>query len=170
MNSTGSESQRTSTPIDSRSVQGRRPLKFSSLDEMLADAAALTASPNTRMLGNWPLYKLIGHLAVTINKSIDGISVQMPWYIRFVGWLIKGRVLKGLSPGIKLPLDVEADWFPDASSTAQEALEAMRRAVGRLQTEKMTARHPVLGNLTHEQWIQYHLRHAELHLSFAVPD
>jgi hypothetical protein len=33
----------------------------------------------------------------------------------------------------------------------------------------MTARHPVLGKLTHEEWTQLHLRHAELHLSFAVP-
>lgn len=154
--------------VDPGSVQGRRRLKFSSLDEMFADAAALTESPNTRTLGNWPLHKLIGHLAVTINKSIDGISVRMPWYIRFVGWLIKGRVLKGLSPGITLPKDVETDWFPETVTSAQAALQAMRQAVERLQNEKMTARHPVLGKLTHEQWIQYHLRHAELHLSFAV--
>jgi hypothetical protein len=32
----------------------------------------------------------------------------------------------------------------------------------------MTARHPVLGKLTHDQWKQIHLRHAELHLSFAA--
>lgn len=151
------------------SQKGRRSLKFSLLDEMLADAAVLVASPNSHTLGNWPLHKLIGHLAVTINKSIDGISMRMPWYLRVDGWLIKGRIWKGFSPGIKLPNDIEADWFPDTALSALDELDAMRRAVGCLQTEKMTARHPVLGKLTHEQWIQYHLRHAELHLSFAVP-
>jgi hypothetical protein len=168
MNSAVTESNRASITVDPRSVQGCRKLKFSSFDEMLADAAALTASPNTRTLGNWPLHKLIGHLAVTINKSIDGISIRLPWYIRFVGWLIKGRLLKGLPPGVKLPKDVEPDWYPNTADNAQDALEAMRGAVARLQSEKMTARHPVLGKLTHEQWIQYHLRHAELHLSFAL--
>ena len=28
---------------------------------------------------------------------------------------------------------------------------------------------PVFGPLTHEQWIQLNLRHAELHLGFLVP-
>jgi hypothetical protein len=29
---------------------------------------------------------------------------------------------------------------------------------------------PAFGALTHEQWVQLHLRHAELHLSFVVPN
>ena len=72
-----------------------------------------------------------------------------------------------MSPGFKLPKDVEVGFFPVVSSP-QEALEELRRAVGRLKTEKMTTRHPVLGKLTHGEWTQLHLRHAELHLSFAA--
>ncbi len=37
-----------------------------------------------------------------------------------------------------------------AAGSLQEAFEALRRAVVRTQAEEMSARHPVLGKLTHE--------------------
>ncbi len=73
-----------------------------------------------------------------------------------------------MPPGFRLPKDVEGSFFPAAASPL-EALEGLRRAVARLQNERMTARHLVFGKLTHEEWTQLHLRHAELHLSFAIP-
>jgi hypothetical protein len=83
--------------------------------------------------------------------------------------MLKGRFLRNkMSPGFKLPKDVEAGFFPAATSP-KEALERLQEAVGRLQNERMTTRHPVLGKMTHEEWTRLHLRHAELHLSFAVP-
>ena len=155
--------------IDTKTVPGRRELTFSSLGEVVADAENLVASPNTKTLGNWPLGQLLTHLATAINGSIDGTSAKAPWLIRLIGPLLKGRFLKNrMSPGFKLPKDVEVGFFP-AVSSPQEALEELRRAVGRLKTEKMTTRHPVLGKMTHEEWTRFHLRHAELHLSFTVP-
>ena len=157
-------------PVDTKTVQGRRELAFQSLDEVVADAERLAASPNTKMLGNWPLSQLLTHLATMINGSIDGSSAKAPWFIRLIGPFFKGRVLKNkMSPGFKLPKHVEVGSFPAASSP-QEALERLRMAVGRLESERMTARHPILGKLTHEEWTRLHLRHAELHLSFAVPN
>jgi len=157
-------------PIDTRRVQGRRPLRFTSLDAMLADAERLVASPNTKMLGNWPLGQILTHLTLAIHSSIDGISARAPWFIRLVGPWIKKRILqRGMSPGFKLPRTVERSFFPPSAS-ARDALEKLRIAAGRLQSEKMTAIHPVLGKLTHEEWLELHLRHAEMHLSFAVPD
>ena len=73
------------------------------------------------------------------------------------------------SPGITLPKDSEAVMYPPVSSP-QDALEMLRRAVERTKTQRMSARHPAFGALTHEQWVQLHLRHAELHLSFVVPN
>jgi len=157
-------------PILTKSVAGRRKLQFDSLDEVVTDADMLVSSPNTKVLGNWPLEKLLTHLAMAINHSIDGISAKAPWFIRLIGPLLKRRLLRhGMSPGFNLPKKVEVDFFPAAASP-QEALNGLRAAVARLQTEKMTAKHPVLGKLSHEEWTQLHLRHAELHLSFAVPE
>lgn len=151
----------------STTIRSRRRLKFTSFDEVIADAEALAASTNTKMLGKWDLSSLLAHLSLAINHSIDGISAKAPWYIRIVGPLIKGRILKRMSPGFNLPKSVEAEFFPAGLSSA-EGLQQLRAAVARLKNERMTARHPVLGPLTHEEWTQLHLRHSELHLSFAV--
>jgi hypothetical protein len=87
--------------------------------------------------------------------------------MRLFGRLMKRRLLKrGLRPGFKLPKDREAAAYP-AVASPQEALDILRQAV-RLRHEKATAIHPLFGKLTHEEWTQLHLRHAELHLSFAV--
>jgi hypothetical protein len=156
--------------VDIKKVQGRRELRVASLDDVVADAEKLVASPHTRTLGNWPLPQLLTHLAMAIDKSIDGISFAAPWHMRLIGFLIRGRVLRrGLPAGFKLPKELEADAYPAAPS-AEDALESLRRAVARSKRERMTARHPVFGKLSHEQWTQLHLRHAELHLSFAVPN
>ena len=154
--------------VNTGKVTGRRELHFQSLAELLAEAEALVASPTTNMLGNWPLEKILMHLTIPINDSIDGIDFQRTWKHKLMGLLLKRILLKKLSAGFKLPQDIEAKMYPDAPSAAA-ALEKLKTAVARLKTEKMTAIHPILGKLTHEEWIQLHLRHGELHLSFALP-
>jgi hypothetical protein len=156
--------------VEPKTVQGRRELEFSSLDDMIAEAEKLVSSPHTRTLGNWPLSQLLAHLATMMDGSIDGFSFKAPWYIRGILFFIKGRIVGSrFSPGITLAKDDEAVLYPPVSSP-QEALEMLRRAVQRTKTERMSAPHPAFGALTHEQWVQLHLHHAELHLSFAVPN
>jgi hypothetical protein len=159
---------RSPPPVDSKTVQGRRRLHFTSFEEVLTDAEALVSSPTVRTLGNWPISQLLTHLALAMDRSIDGISFQAPWYVRLIGRLVKRRFLKnGIIPGFKLPKDREALAYP-AVASPQAALDALRKAVERMRRERATATHPVFGKLTHEEWSQFHLRHAELHLSFAV--
>lgn len=147
----------------------RRELTFTSLDEVVADAQALVAARETKMLGNWPLEKLLAHLAIAINGSIDGISARAPWFVRLLGRLGKHRILsKPMRAGVKLPRQVEPDFYPDVASR-QAALGELQAAVARTKSERMAAAHPILGKLTHDEWTQLHLRHAELHLSFALP-
>ena len=155
--------------VDTRAVQGRRKLCFTSLDQVVADAEKLVNSSNTRVLGNWPLPQLLTHLAKAIDVSIDGTNAKAPWIVRMIGPYLKGRVLtKGVPTGRNLPKSVEASFFPEVGSP-QEAIEKMRTAVSRTRAERMTAKHPVFGKMSHDEWQQFHLRHAELHLSFALP-
>ena len=157
-------------PVDPKTVQGRRELTFSSFDDLIADAEKLVSSPHTRTLGNWPLSRLLAHLAMMMNGSMDGFSFKAPWYIRAILFFIKGRFLRNrLSPGITLSKDGETVLYPPVSSP-QDALEMLRRAAARTEAQRMSAPHPAFGALTHEQWVQLHLRHAELHLSFALPN
>jgi hypothetical protein len=158
----------SATVVDTRAVRGRRALQFRSFDEVIADAEALVASPHTRVLGNWPLSQLLTHLATAVNRSIDGIPARASFWMRLIGPFLKGRVLRrGLPAGFQLPKGREAGAYPPAASP-RDALDQLWEAVGRLSAERMTARHPVFGRITHEEWAQFHLRHAELHLSFAV--
>jgi hypothetical protein len=121
------------------------------------------------MLGNWSLGHLLAHLTVSVNGSIDGTSAKAPLIARLIGPLIKRRFLtKPMPSGFKLPKGEEGILYPAATS-AEDALRGLRTAFGRLKSERMTARHPVFGRMTHEEWTQLHLRHAELHLSFADP-
>lgn len=159
-------------PVDSTAVKGRRQLRFCSFDELLADAQRLCANPDTRTLGNWPVSQLLAHVATAINASIDGIEgveVKPPFVLRLLGPLLKRRVLKrGLPSGFKLAEELEGRAYPVVGSP-QEAYEMLRAAIERTKRERMTARNPVFGQLTHEEWIRFHLQHAAMHLSFAVP-
>lgn len=155
--------------VNSKSVQGRRQLRFVSLHEVILDAEQLVAARDAKTLGNWPLDQLLTHLAIAINSSIDGIPEKVHWMVRLVGPFLKGWVFRrGMSPGFRLPKKLEAVAFPEGSSP-EEALHKLRAAVERVRTEKMNACHPVFGQLTHEEWNLFHLRHAELHLSFVIP-
>lgn len=156
-------------PVETKHILGRRKLSFQSIDDAVTDAEKCVNSPHTRMLGNWPLGQLLSHLTLAMNGSVEGISAKAPWFVRLFAPLIKGRILKhGMSPGFKLPKEVEAGFFP-AIASPQESLDKFRAAATRIQTERMTSPHPFFGKLTHEEWMQLHLRHAEMHLSFAVP-
>lgn len=156
--------------VNARAVQGRRDVSFQTMDEIVADVEKLAASPTTKMIGNWPLKKLITHLTQTVDCSIDGFHMKAPLLIRLIMPLFKGHFLKAkkMKPGINLPKSTEAAAFPDSNSI-QEALGDLRRAVERTKTERMTANHPAFGKMTHDEWITLHLRHSEMHLSFALP-
>lgn len=49
-------------------------------------------------------------------------------------------------------------------------MASLRQAIGRLKTETKRGAHPVIGRLNAAEWDQFHLRHAEMHLGFIVPE
>jgi hypothetical protein len=160
--------------VNVRKVRGRRKLRFETLDGVIADAEMVVASPNVRMLGNLSLSQILAHLSLAIDGSIDGIPAVFPWPLRIlgrtVGRLVLNRTIRrGIPPGHNLKKGTAKLAFPDHLSN-QESLERLRRAVGRAKKEQMIAPHPLFGPLKHEQWHQLHLRHSEMHMSFASLD
>lgn len=157
-------------PVNVKTVQGRRDVSFQTMDDIVADAEKLVASSTRRTIGNWPLDKLIMHLAQTVHGSIDGFQSKAPLMIRLIMPFFKSRIIsaKELKPGMNLPKATIPAAYPDAGSL-QEALDDLRRDVARTTTERMTANHPAFGNMTHEEWSMLHLRHSEMHLSFTLP-
>jgi hypothetical protein len=157
--------------VNTRRVRGRRAVHYESYHDLLADAERLAAG-DVEMLGNWSLGQVIGHLANTMNASIDGFSATVPWPLRIIGRLLMRKtLLRGpIRPGFKLPATAEAKAVPSVETSDEEGLAALRHAVKRQESETHRVPHYILGNISLEEWTQAHLRHAEMHMSFAAPE
>jgi hypothetical protein len=149
----------------------RRKVRYLSFDDVLTDAERLVRA-RAETTGNWSLDQILGHLAIAIEKSLDAAPDELewkpPWYLRLAGrYLIKRRILKrGMPSGFKLPSEVEHRVVPAAGGDLNVALERLRRAAARLQSDSPRCPHPLFGPMAPHEWNRWHLRHAELHLSF----
>ncbi len=154
--------------------QRRRRLRFDCLDDILEAAELIANSPHVQQLGNWTPGQIFEHLAKSFNSSIDQSQAIAPFRIRLLARLLRPIVLRvGLPSGfsIKKTSEVAASEFLPADAVSTEAgMQMIRKAIERLQTHSMTARHNMFGDMTQGQWLQMHCRHAELHFSFLIPE
>ena len=152
----------------------RRKLRFETIDDALAEAERLVVTEREGQLllaGNWPLGLTLGHLATWANFAFDGYppEVRAPAPVRMILRLMRGRILsKGMMPGVRIR------GIPDGTlglepRAPEEGLAELRQAFERLRTRAPRIDNPAFGRLTHEQWVQLNLRHAELHLGNLVP-
>ena len=56
---------------------------------------------------------------------------------------------------------------PDAVET-DDGIAALKTAIARFDAAELPARSKMLGKMTRDDWVAFHCRHAELHLSFIV--
>lgn len=155
--------------VNTKKVVGRRKLHFDSLDEIAAEAKRL-ASQDVQLLGNWSLGQIFSHLAISMNRTIDGTDFRPSLFIRMLGPLMKNRFLKrGVPSGFKMPAKMAADFGPADDATVAAALEELCDAIERFKTDSRRVPHPAFGKMTDQEWYQLHLRHAEMHLGFVVP-
>ena len=156
--------------VDTKTVGGRRELHFESYDALLADAQQL-ADGEVRLVGNSSLGQIFQHLAVAYEGSIDGLDFKVPWFIKFMARaFMKKKFLYGQLPsGFQIPPENRTKFVADESTSTEAGLASLKSAVHRLQTEAQRVPHPVLGEITRDEWDNWHWRHAEMHMSFAVP-
>ncbi len=155
--------------VDTSKVQNRRPLHFETIADIAAEVERLDKSKLTT-LGNWSGGQILRHLASAMTDSLDGPRFRLAWPMRLLGRLVKGRMLKSpMSPGFQLKNQSARALVPPSTSW-EEGLTLFRQAALRLQTETPRQPHAFFGPLTPEQWQRLHCRHAELHLSFLVPE
>jgi hypothetical protein len=152
-------------------VANRRQVRFGSLEDLLAGAAALVAADadgRVTVLGNLSLGQALEHLARWFDASIDAVPVKPPpAALRLTARALRGYFFnRGLPTGAKLQPDAEALFIPPADTSAPAALDHLRRSVERLRSTSQRAVSPLFGPLSAAEWERLHLRHAELHLSF----
>ena len=147
----------------------RRTLHFDSVNDILRDVEKLNHG-EIITTGNWSAAQIVLHINEIIVMSLDGFTFKAPWVLRVIGRLTRPYFLKrGFKPGFKVPPNAPS-LIPPSDTAWTEALEAIRHTVQRIRNgERMTVPSPLFGKLTHEQWEQFHCRHAELHFSFMHP-
>ena len=152
----------------------RRTLRFASIDDALSEAERLVAADREGRLdraGNWKLGQALGHLATWANFAFDGYppEVRAPLPVRMILRLMRGTILKkGMMAGVRVG-ELPGGTVGLEPMEPEEGLRRFRAALERLRASAPTIPNPVFGPLTHEQWIQLNLRHAELHLGFQCP-
>lgn len=158
--------------IDTGKVAGRRALRFETLDEVLTEVDRLVEAERAgqlKHLGNWTLGQAFGHLAGWAEFSYTGAPTRPPWFIKLLLRMRKRSFLYDpMRPGVWIPR-VEGGTLATERLPTPEAADRLRRVLTRLKTEQPTAPNVIFGPLTHEEWIALNLRHAELHLSFFIP-
>lgn len=150
----------------------RRPLAFRTIADALEEIDRIVEAERQgrlRRLGNWSAGQNFHHLATWINYAYDGYppSLRPAWIIKFVArTFMKTKFLKGPMPGgVRIPRVPNGTFGTEETPTDVGANE-LRRAFARLQAGCPTQENILFGKLTHDEWIQLNLRHAELHLGF----
>ena len=155
--------------VEPARARSRRKLRFRDFDEVLADARRVHAEGYAR-LGNWTPAQAVKHLGNSIVFSLDGEPFGMPVPVRLFGRLILRYVILywRFPAGARLPRQAERVLVPGSDTDFDDGMNVLRLAIERLGREPQRTPHPVIGRLSAAQWNKFHLRHAELHLSFFV--
>jgi Protein of unknown function (DUF1569) len=154
----------------------RRSVTLGSLADVRQEIDRLDAARQRGSLerrGNWSLDQCCQHLGRWIEFSIDGFPFKYPWRYRLLGRLVclvswRWLVKMALRPGFLNPPSAQAV-EPDAFIADGQGVTYVVRQISRIEKgERMMQPNPVEGQITHDQWCYFHLRHAELHLSFQI--
>ena len=169
----GETTEATAHPVDTRKAAGRRILRFESIDELMAEVDRLAGAERAgrlKRLGNWTLGQTLGHLACWAEYSYTGTPLEVPFFLR---WLLRLRKRKFLyepmRAGVRIP-GVAGGTLANEPRSLDDGLNRLWRVMERLKAEAPSRSHPMFGLLKHDEWIAIHLRHAELHLGFLVPE
>ncbi|MEZ6137548.1 MAG: DUF1569 domain-containing protein [Pirellulaceae bacterium] len=153
--------------VKTKNVVGRRKVRYDSYEDLLGDAQALTSS-EVRTLGNWSFGQILVHVAQAIDSSIDGAGFALPWPLRWAMTLLmkKKFLSQALPPGFKS----SPSFIPADDVSVENGLALLQKAVARQGLETKRAPHPAFGSISAHEWTDFSLRHAEMHMSFVVPD
>lgn len=154
----------------------RRDLAFASFDEVSEDLDRIETSLNAGALtatGNWTPGQNFEHLAKFLRFAYDGFPSKAPPPIRWIArMMLKKKATQSEEPlpsGFKLPKQASA-LLPSDDVGDVEGLALLREQIARIHAgEAMTQPSPLLGQLTHEEWLTLQRKHMALHLSFLHP-
>jgi hypothetical protein len=141
--------------------------RIHTLSDLRCEIERLGTAGN-RTLGRWTVGQIYYHLAAAFEASVDGLP---PGYTQVVRCLIRPfRLLVThikFPPCLPIPHAIAKKLSPPADVDCEEQYKRLIHAVERFDKyDGPLPPHPVLGPLSRQQWIGFHLRHSQHHLSF----
>jgi hypothetical protein len=142
-------------------------MKFKSLDDVRREVDRIATSRHTTT-GNWTAAQIFYHLAGAFQASLEGRPPSFPKWVRFVLRSSRWVVTRfRFPPFVPIPASVAEIMAPPADADLAEQHERLTTLIDRFeQHSEPHPPHPVLGALTREEWVGFHLRHCQRHLSF----
>lgn len=161
------------TTIDTTKAQ-RRPLRFSAIEDALAEMDRIIASEKAgklRRTGNWTAGQVFGHLSTWIEYGYSGYPMKVPFFIR---WMIRRKkdhyLRDGMPAGVRIPRTPDGTFGTEVLST-DEGAKRLRASLARLQrAEPPTFHSPAFGPMSQDERVALNLRHCELHMGFLWPE
>ncbi len=177
--------------IDTRRAE-RRVVRVESLDDLVAELdriepAGAPEGEGLRVTGNWSVGQILEHLAITMERSMDGFAsgpesaAAMPGGIANLAakaqrkraldreHRLRSRLLThAMTPGGP-SVGLGEELAPPAQAWTPHGAARLRAAVRRIREgHAMERASPTAGAMTRGEWMAFHVRHAALHLSFIV--
>jgi hypothetical protein len=177
--------------VDTRGAE-RRSVRVASIDDVVREldrieSAAMPEGEGLRVTGNWSAGQILEHLAITIERSMDGFArpplsarslpaglAKLAAKAERTRVVEREKRLKAILLGAEMspegPSVADAgELEPPMQSWTAQAAARLRVAIRRVQDgHSMERASPTAGPMTRAEWLEFHLRHAELHMAFIV--
>lgn len=142
-------------------------LHFTSIAELREFLPRLVDTGH-RNLGKWTTAQILFHLAAAFEGSIEGIGSGYPYWVRVVVRPFRWIVTRfKYPPWLPIPKAIEYKLLPPESAELDQQYQRLLIAIDRFgEHDEVHPPHPVLGRLSRDEWIGFHLRHCEHHFSF----
>jgi hypothetical protein len=143
-----------------------RALRFNTLNDVRKELALIENNLDTlEMQQDWSLYKVLNHLAKTIEGAMfgfpeyDSAALQAVQYIAFTGFVAQGFMSHDLTAPVPGPDIADDGPLPEAFQRIRNAMDDLENFTGDLFP------HFAYGPLVYDEWIWANTFHAADHFS-----
>lgn len=142
-------------------------LRFSNLDDVY-DYIEQIEIENHTPTKNWTAAQNFFHLASALEGSMNQLPSGYPWLIRLAARSFRWIVTRyRFPPWLPIPAAIKDKLTPPKTAEFVEQKHRLLKTITRFsEFTNGYASHPVLGDLDPDEWVGFHLRHCEHHLSF----
>jgi len=142
-------------------------MEFSNLEQLREHIQQIEAG-NHSTTKRWTAAQNFYHLASAFEGSLDQLPAGYPFLVRLVARPFRWIITKyRFPPWLPIPAAVRFKLNPPDNLDFHEQKNRLQSAITSFQRfGRDHPAHPVLGQLTHDEWTGFHLRHCEHHLAY----